>query len=176
MSKLTNETQKDLQKFLDEHLKMQMIALNLSAEADRLGYPGFSHFFQVQAQDELLHIRRISNFILDRDGSYQFNSASVDYKKLNSVKELMQEYQTHRQYFSDLTDELANSAKKNNDLVTHKFYDWFIIDFYEELAEIKDIIDWISMSNGNYYKLDRKMLKREEPNTESVIDPFSYHA
>lgn len=169
------EIQKDLQTYLDEHLKMELIAFNLSAECSKIGYPGFSHFFQVQAQDELLHKRRIANFILTHEGTYQLKAVSVNYKQFKSIKEIMEEYYIHRKYFSDLTTKLANNAKNNNDLITYKFYDWFIIDFYEELGEIKDIIDWIDMSNGNHYKLDRKMLKRAEPNTQLVIDPFTYH-
>lgn len=172
----TKEIEKDLQEYLNEHAKMQQICFNLSANADRIGYPGFSHYYQVQGQDEILHQRRIMNYIMDRDGHFELTKVDVEYKTINSLKEIVEEYKVHREHFATLTNKLAKNAYEAGDLVTYKFYDWFIIDFYEELAEVKDILDWINMSNKDYYDLDRKMLKREEPDTLMVIDPFSPHA
>ena len=172
---LTKEIQKDLQEYLDEHAKMQFICYNLSTNADRLGYPGFAHYYQVQAQDEVLHQRRIMNFMMDRDGTFEMTKVEPVFKELKSIKEVVEEYAHHRKHFAEITNHFAAKSRELGDLVTNKFYDWFIIDFYEELAEVKDILDWINMSNGNYYKLDRKMGKREEPDTKTVIDPFSPH-
>ncbi|WP_425380404.1 ferritin [Spiroplasma endosymbiont of Stenodema calcarata] len=173
---LTKDIEKDLQHYIDEHLKMQFFCYNLSSAAEQLGFPGFSHYFQVQAQDEVLHQRRIMNFMADRDGHYQVKNIVEEYQPIKSIIELITTYQTKRAYFADLTNKLAHHAQEVGDLVTYKFYDWFIIDFYEELAEIKDIIDWIKMSNNSYYKLDHKMALKEEPDTLTVIDPFSPHA
>ncbi len=179
MTKLLNQnSNNDLQEYLTEHIKMQLQCFNLSDEANRLGFPGFEHYFKVQAQDEILHQRRIINFIADCDGTYCINNIKIDNenKQCDSLLMLMKHYQKYRQYFSNLTTKLANNAKEQHDLVTYKFYDWFIIDFYEELAEIKDIIDWIKMANNSYYDLDFKLGTREEPDTLLVIDPFSYHS
>ncbi|WHQ36745.1 ferritin [Spiroplasma sp. SV19] len=173
---LTKDIEKDLQQYIDEHLKMQFFCYNLSSAAEKLGFPGFSHYFQVQAQDEVLHQRRIMNFMSDRDGHYQVKNIVEEYHDIKNITELMETYQTKRAYFADLTNKLAHHAQEVGDLVTYKFYDWFMIDFYEELAEIKDIIDWIKMSNNSYYKIDHKMGAKEEPDTLTVIDPFSSHA
>ncbi|UZQ31162.1 MAG: ferritin [Spiroplasma phoeniceum] len=173
---LTKNIEKDLQHYIDEHIKMQLFCYNLSSAADNLGFPGFRHYFQVQAQDEVLHQRRIINFILDREGYYQIKNIAEEYKDIKNIIELMETYQTKRAYFAELTNKLAQQANTLGDLVTYKFYDWFIIDFYEELAEVKDIIEWIKMSNNSYYKIDRKMGEKEEPDTLTVIDPFSPHA
>ncbi|APE74376.1 ferritin [Spiroplasma citri] len=173
---LTKDIEKDLQHYIDEHIKMQFFCYNLSSAADKLGFPGFSHYFQVQAQDEVLHQRRIMNFVLDRDGHYQIKNIAEEYKDIKNIIELMETYQTKRAYFAELTNKLAQHANNVGDLVTYKFYDWFIIDFYEELAEVKDIIEWIKMSNNNYYEIDRKMGTKKEPDTLTVINPFSPHA
>ncbi|PWF94852.1 Ferritin-like domain protein [Spiroplasma poulsonii] len=116
------------------------------------------------------------NFVLDRDGHYEVKNITEEYHNVKNITELMETYQTKRAYFADLTNKLAHHAQEVVDLVTYKFYDWFIIDFYEELAEIKDIIDWIKMSDNSYYNIDDKMGAKEEPDTLAVIDPFSPHA
>lgn len=155
---------------------MQFFCYNLSSAAEKLGFPGFSYYFQVQAQDEVLHQRWIMNFLSDRDGHYEVNNIVEEYHDIKSITELMETHQTKRAYFSDLTNKLAHHAQEVGDLVTYKFYDWFVIDFYEELSAIKDIIDWIKMSNNSYYNIDYKMGVKEEPDTLSFIDPFSQHA
>ncbi|AGM24900.1 ferritin [Spiroplasma chrysopicola] len=173
---VATDSVKDLQAFLTEHAKMQLFCYNLSSNADHLGFPGFSHYFQVQGQDEVLHQRRIMNFMMQSDVHFQLDSLTLpEYKKYNNLKEIVEAYKEKRTYFAELTNKLAKEASTRNDLTTTKFYDWFIIDFSEELGEIKDLLDWIAMSNGDYYDLDKKVLKREEPNTLLVIEPFSPH-
>lgn len=120
---LTKDIEKDLQHYIDEHIKMQFFCYNLSSAADKLGFPGFSHYFQVQAQDEVLHQRRIMNFVLDRDGHYQIKNIAEEYKDIKNIIELMETYQTKRAYFAELTNKLAQHANTVGDLVTYKFYD-----------------------------------------------------
>ncbi len=71
---LTNNIEKDLQNYIDEHIKMQLFCYNLISVADKLGFPGFSHYFQVKLQDEVLHERRIMNFVLYRYRHYKIKN------------------------------------------------------------------------------------------------------
>ncbi|AOG60184.1 ferritin [Spiroplasma helicoides] len=165
----------DLNKYIEEHAKMQFICYGLSKKCNELGYPGFTHFFQVQAQDEFVHQRRIMNYLLDRNESYEIPSIKVDEVKCNSIIDVLKTYVEHRKHFAKMTDEFSLNAKELKDFTTLKFYEWFVIDFYEEISETHDLIDWINMSNSNHYEIDKKMAKRENPDTLAVVDPFAPH-
>lgn len=172
---LFKEIQKNLQEYIDKHIEMQMFCFNISVNLNNLGFPGFSYFFQVQAQDEVLHQRRIMNFIMDRNGEYKIKNINIIFSDFKNIHDILNAYYKYRQFFIDITNKFVKNAQLINDFVTNKFYDWFIIDFYKELAEIKDILDWLNISNNDYYNLDKQMLKRKESNILLVINPFSIH-
>ncbi|AGR40928.1 ferritin-like domain-containing protein [Spiroplasma taiwanense] len=173
---LNKKIQKDLQKYIDEHAIMQNKCFNLSKNCNELGYPGFTHFFQVQAQDEFLHQRRIMNYLLGRNSTYIMNTLDLQYKNFDSIIEIIEEYKKCREHFALISNEFWVNAQSLKDIASVKFYEWFIIDFYEEISEINDLLDWIKMSNGNFYNIDKKLAKRENPDTELVVDPFSPHS
>ncbi|AHI52628.1 ferritin-like domain-containing protein [Spiroplasma culicicola] len=166
---------KNLNDYILEHAKMQFVCFNLSKNCDDLGYPGFTHFFQVQAQDEFLHQRRIMNYILDNGLDYKIEGANVEIKKFDNIVDILKEYIHHRTHFAKITNQYTEEAKNNMDYTTVKFYEWFAIDFYEEISETNDLIDWINMSNQNHYDIDKKVLMRENPDTLAVVDPFAPH-
>lgn len=170
------EILKDLQEYIDEHLKMQLICFNLSDTCDKLGYPGFKHFFQVQSQDEMLHQRRIMNYITDRDESYTMSGVQVKRQEFTNIIDILNEYVRLRKHFAKISDDFSANALKVNDFQTAKFYEWFIIDFFEEISETNDLIAWLEMSNGNHYDIDKRVAKRSEPDTAAVIDPFAPHS
>ncbi len=65
------------------------------------------------------------NFVLDRDGQYQIKNIAEEYKDIKNIIELM-DIKKRRATFSDLTNKLAKHANEIGDLVTYKFYYWFI--------------------------------------------------
>ncbi|QGS51692.1 ferritin-like domain-containing protein [Spiroplasma tabanidicola] len=172
---MDKKIQQDLQKYIEEHAKMQFNCYNLSKNCDDLGYPGFTHFFQVQAQDEFVHQRRIMNYLLDRSQSFEAPSVSAEKVSYKSITEILKAYVDHRTHFANITNEFANNAKEAKDYTTFKFYEWFSIDFYEEIAEINDLIDWLNMPNSNHYEIDKNAAKRDNPDTLAVVDPFAPH-
>ncbi|WP_338985688.1 ferritin-like domain-containing protein [Spiroplasma endosymbiont of Diplazon laetatorius] len=165
----------NLQDYINKHIEMQLNCFNLSKKCDEFGYPGFTHFFQVQAQDEFLHQRRIMNYILNNQQDYKIGSIEIKTFELKNIEGILKEYISLRKNFIIMTNEFTNNAKNKNDFATVKFYEWFAIDFYEEISEINDLLDWIKMSNGNHYEIDKKVLKRENPVTLEIISPFSPH-
>ncbi|AGR41844.1 ferritin-like domain-containing protein [Spiroplasma diminutum] len=165
----------NLQDYINEHIKMQFKCFNLSKKCDEMGYPGFTHFFQVQAQDEFLHQRRIMNYLLDKGENYEISLIEVDKPQLNTIEDILKEYIKCRSHFAKITDEFTNNAKEKADFTTVKFYEWFAIDFFEEISETNDLLDWIKMSNGNHYAIDKKVSTRENPDTLAVVDPFAPH-
>ena len=162
----------DLNAYISEHLKYQMLSLKLSNNANRLGFPGFAHFFQVEAADAVVHIRKICNYLMDQDADVEIKDVKVDNFTIKTIQETISKLKTTKEELLALTNKLVKSASDNNDNLTAKFYDWFLVDFYEEIAYEKDLLDWMKMSNNNFYKIDKRLAKTPEPDTLKVIVPF----
>ncbi|AKX34481.1 ferritin [Spiroplasma litorale] len=172
---MNKEIKKDLENYIVEHAKMQYFCFDLSNVCAKLGYNGFAHFFQVQAQDEFLHQRRIINYLLDRDQDFEITNFTADKNNCKTIIEVLEVYKTHREKFAEMTSNYYKHANEFEDYVTAKFYDWFLIDFYEEIAETKDMIDGLKLQNSDHYSADKKASERVEPNTGPVVDPFAPH-
>lgn len=162
----------DLNDYISEHLKYQMLSFKLSNDANQKGYPGFARFFQVEVADAVVHIRKICNYLMDQDAQVEIKDIKVPTFTTKNIEEALKKLKSTKEELLDFTNKLVKSARENNDNLTAKFYDWFLIDFYEEIAYEKDLLDWIAMSNSNLYKIDKRLLKTEEPDTLKVIIPF----
>jgi len=168
ISKINN----DLNQFISEHLTYQILSLKLSNDANQKGFPGFAHFFQVEAADAVVHIRKISNYLMDQDANIEIKDIKIPTFTSENITATLKILKTAKEKLLDLTNKLVNSARENNDNLTAKFYDWFLIDFYEEIAYESDLLDWIAMSNQDLYKIDKRLGKTPEPDTLKVIVPF----
>lgn len=162
----------DLNNYISEHLKYQMLSFKLSNDANQKGFPGFARFFQIEAADAVFHIRKICNYLMDQDAEVEIKDIKVPTFTAKNIEDTLKKLKSTKEELLDFTNKLVKSARENNDNLTAKFYDWFLIDFYEEIAYEKDLLDWIAMSNHNLYKIDKRLLKTEEPDTLKVIVPF----
>lgn len=162
----------DLNQYISEHLKYQMISLKLSNDANQKGFPGFAHFYQVESADALVHIRKIANYLMDQDAEVEIKDIKVPTFTTKNIEETLKKLKSIKEELLEFTNKLVKSARDNNDNLTAKFYDWFLIDFYEEIAFEKDLLDWIAMSNSDLYKIDKRLGKTPEPDTLKVIVPF----
>lgn len=174
MKKIDIKLNNLLNEFANKHNTLQLECYSLSSIANNLGYPGASKWFQVQAQDEVLHTRKIYNYLMDRDEQIIVKTNNVKaYDNLQTLEELITTYKNIKLDFLKFTYDIIEVAKTLQDHLTIKFLDWFLIDFYEEIAEAKDYLDMLKMCNKNYYVIDKRLAKRTEPDTLKVIIPYS---
>ena len=164
----------DLQNYINFHIKYQMRAYNLATRANQLGFPGFYHFFQVEAADAMVHTRRIMNYISSRGDNYKLYPMDdiKDYSELGVIG-LIKELKYIKEKALEITNCNIKNANKEKDFLTAKFYDWFLLDFFEEISYENDILDYINMKDNALYSVDKKLAKAKEPCIEEVIKPFS---
>lgn len=162
-----------LNEFANEHTALQLDCYSMASTADQLGFPGASYWFLVQAQDEVLHTRKIYNYLIGRDQKLDVKVNQTKNGQEKSLLELIKNYKKYKEDFIQKTYNLIDEAKKVQDYLTTKFLDWFLIDFYEEIEQAKDYIDMINMSNGDLYSFDKRLSKRKEPDTLAVIPAYT---
>lgn len=162
-----------LNNFADEHNKLQLEFYKMAAISNDLGFPGASKWFQIQAQDEVLHARRIYNYLMSTNAPVTITVLPLDTHNLTSLFDLMTRYSEYKKSILKTTYQLIAAANAANEFLTVKFLDWFLIDFYEEISLADDYLDMIKMSNNDYYGIDKKLQKRQEPVTAVVIQPYA---
>lgn len=171
---MPKEVEKALNQFLQDHIKLQLDCYNYSFLADELGFNGLCHALQVQAQDEVLHQRKIINYLFQREANYSIATIPVNSgsAKVKTAEEIIIWWHEAKGIFLQKTHELKKLAQAKDDYSTAHFLNWFIEDFCEEIDELKVLHDEYVIANGDHYKWDRRLGKTEEPPTLKVIVPF----
>jgi len=156
ISKLLNEQVTD--EYLNAYLYTDMAIYYARESLD-----GFSHWFKIQAQEEVSHAELIVGYLQD-------NGVNV---KLGTLEKPAKEYKSHGdplQYFlikeKEVTkrfDILYSTAIEEKDYRTMKFLDWFISEQNEEEANANTLIDKYKLFGGNsggLYGLDSELGQR----------------
>ncbi|WP_381415463.1 ferritin-like domain-containing protein [Spiroplasma endosymbiont of Anurida maritima] len=164
-----------MENYLEKHLEMQIYCSNLAMNLDELKLSGMSHFFQLQSHDEALHQRRITNYLLQNSEQIYRKGIEFSFSKKKTGLDCLEEYLEKRTEFLKLTNELCESAMKNQDHLTYNFYNWFLQDYYEEIDEINTFIDKIYLDEKNYFNVNEMMGKREDVAVSPVVTPFAPH-
>lgn len=176
---MNNELLKKLNEFLIYHVKYQLKLYELSSVVNSKRYNGLSRWMQVQAQDEVLHQRKIINYLFDHEkeilvsrSSYNFEGEKENLKKDFRVEKVLLWMKEEKEKFLQDTERIIENASSAKDFDVVKFLDWFVIDFHQEIAELREIIDRLLLAGNNHYHWDKDLGKRKEPDTAKVIVPF----
>lgn len=164
----------DVTSFLNLHILTQMNCMQISKELAEHGYPGFAWFYQVQAEDEFMHQRRIINFLQGSRGAGDYLLEAPKFKtfKINGPKQAIEYYIEMRQETLNTAIKYKDNAHKVGDYLVADFYNWFIKDYWTEINENNDILDRVKMNPESLAGLDRRMGKRSEIEPDHVIHPM----
>lgn len=149
---------------INEEIQSAYIYLAMSAEADRMGLPGFSHWFKMQYQEELNHADKFFNYILERDGEVKLAAISAPKIDNETAMSLFEKSLAHEQHISSCIFKLKDLARAESDHATDVFLEWFITEQVEEEANARAVIDQLKMVDGNangLFLIDRELAGRQ---------------
>ena len=124
--------------------------LSMSAFAHAQGYPGMAHWFEVQYQEELDHVKIFFDYILQRDGRVMLDPIQGVPTEWANPLEIFQNTLKHEQTVTGL-------------IATQSMLKWFIDEQVEEEENAKNIIDSLKMIGDNgygIYTLDKDLATR----------------
>ncbi len=149
---------------INEEIQSAYIYLAMSAEADRMGLPGFSNWFKMQYQEELLHADKFFNYVLERDGQVKLAAIAAPEVKDETAMSLFEKSLSHEQHISQCIFKLKDLAREESDHATDVFLEWFITEQVEEEANARAVIDQLKMVDGNpngLFLIDRELAGRQ---------------
>lgn len=137
--------------------------LSMSAYANAQGYPGMAHWFEVQYQEELDHVKIFFDYILQRDGRVMLDPIQGVPTEWANPLDLFQNTLKHEQTVTGLINKLYATSLEDNDFATQSMLKWFIDEQVEEEENAKNIIDSLKMIGDNgygIYTLDKDLATR----------------
>lgn len=144
--------------------------LSMSTYAHRAGFKGFANWLFVQVQEELAHAVHIYQYILDRSSPVAFSSIAVPPTAFDGLKSVFEKVLAHEQHVTDLINNIATVAQRENDHASYNFIMWFVNEQVEEEANAEEILSKIRLMGDNsalLYALDTELAARV------YVDPFA---
>ncbi len=161
---LSNTMQAALNEQINEELASAYIYLQMAAESDRLGMPGFVNWFKMQYQEELAHADRFFNFVLERNGEIELQAIAKPALDNETPLSLFEKALAHEQHITHCIFKLKDLARKESDHATDVFLEWFVNEQVEEEANAQGVIDQLRLVDGSpngLFMIDRELANRQ---------------
>lgn len=152
-----------LNKQINEEFFSAYVYLAMAAESDRMGLPGFSNWFKLQFNEELVHVDKFFNFVLERDGTVELEEIKRPELANETALSLFEKTLAHEQHITQCIFDLKDLARAESDHATDVFLEWFITEQVEEEASVRAVIDQLKMVDGNpngLFLIDRELATR----------------
>lgn len=161
---LSDNMQSALNTQINEELQSAYIYLAISAEADRLGLPGFANWFKLQYTEELAHADRFFHYILERNGEVDLQALTKPKIGPETPLSMFEKSLTHEQHITHCIFKLKDLAREESDHATDVFLEWFVNEQVEEEASAQEVIDKLKLVDGSpngLFMIDRELATRQ---------------
>lgn len=156
-----------MQKALNDQLNFEYfsayIYFSMSAHFEAKGLKGCANWMRIQYQEELTHVDKFFDYILERGGKVTL--AQID-KPANTWKANVSPFQDalkHEQKVTARINKLVDMARSEKDHATENFLQWFVAEQVEEEASVGEIVDQIKLageSGGGMFMVDKELSAR----------------
>ncbi|MEM0377763.1 MAG: ferritin [Thermosphaera sp.] len=158
------ELLKAFNKQLNQELQNAYLYLSMAAFFDEKSLSGFSHYFKIQAKEELEHAMKFYEHIIDRGGEIELYDIPAPPKRWNSPLELVEEFYNAERRNTERIWELVDLAIKHNDKAAESFLKWFVDEQVEEEKNASELLAKIKLIGDNIaglLQLDRVLAERK---------------
>ena len=137
--------------------------LAMSAFCEEKSLPGIAHWLRAQAKEELDHVMKFYNFILDRGGRVAFADLGKPKSDFTSLTEVFKESLENERAVTRAINQLYTLTSKEQDYASQAFLNWFVTEQVEEEKTVESIIEAIKRigERGDaLYTLDKDLGSR----------------
>lgn len=161
---------KTMQDALNEQVNKEFYSaylyLAMSAYCNTIGLPGFSNWMRHQYEEEILHVTKMFDYILDQGGEIQLLKIDQPPKEYGSPVDIFETTLEHEQFVTGCINELMGLAVDEKDYATQTFLQWYVTEQVEEEANVNDILAPLRMvgdDKGGLMMIDQQLATRTPP-------------
>jgi ferritin len=125
---------------------------------------GFSHWMNLQVQEELQHAAKFYHYILEREGNLVLTDVKAPPKTFKSPLAACEAALAHERKNTKQINALMDIAIAAKDHACAAFLQWFVDEQVEEEAQTSQLVENVKMvkdSGGALFMLDRELAKRQ---------------
>ena len=142
--------------------------LAMSAYCNTMGLPGFAHWMRMQYEEEIMHVTKMYDYIMDQGGEVNLMAIEQPEKEYGTPLDIFETTLEHEQYVTNLIHRLMDLAVEERDYATQTFLQWYVTEQVEEEANVNDIVSPLRMvgdDKGGLMMIDQQLASRMAPSS-----------
>jgi ferritin len=160
---LSEKMQGALNEQLNWELYSSYIYASMSAYFHDLNLDGFANWMRVQALEELTHVGKFFDFIIERGGRVLMKAVDGPATEWASPKAAFEDALGHEQGVTGRINDLVNLALEEKDHATNIFLQWFVTEQVEEEDSVGRVLQQLKLIGdhpGGLFMVDRELAQR----------------
>lgn len=160
---LSQQMQDALNQQINEELFSAYLYASMASHFEFTNLPGFAQWMRIQGQEELVHARKIVDYVNNRNGRVVFQALAAPKTEWATPLAALEDAYKHECHISECINNLQGMALKQNDHASHAFLEWFATEQVEEESNADSIVQALKMVEGapsGMFLLDREMAQR----------------
>lgn len=140
--------------------------LAMSAYSNTIGLPGFAQWMRFQYQEEILHVTKMYDYILNQGGQVHLKAIEEPAKEYGTPLEIFENTLAHEQFITRSIHTLMGLAVDERDYATQAFLQWYVTEQVEEESNVNDILAPLRMvgnDKSGLMMIDRQLAARQAP-------------
>jgi ferritin len=137
--------------------------LSMAAYCEGMNLKGFGHWMRLQSQEEMIHVNKFFDYVLDRRGKVELKAIEGPPTSWESPLDVFEHTLKHEQHVTSLINNLADLAIADKDHATHGLLEWFLNEQVEEESVADQIVSELKLLKGSsdgLYLLDKELATR----------------
>ncbi len=158
---------KQMAEALNDHLNKELYSaylyMSMSSHAHHIGLKGCANWFDIQVQEELLHVQRAYSYLLDQGTKVILEAIDKPPTEFKSALDLFETTLNHEKQVTARINDLVGLANKENDYATSNMLQWFVGEQVEEETSVDDIIQKLKLVGNDgtgLFMIDKELSAR----------------
>lgn len=160
---LSKKMQEALNSQINAEYYSSYLYLSMAAYCEQIDLKGFGRWFRIQAQEEMVHVMKFFDYVLDRSGEVTLTAIEGPATSWASPLAVFESALAHEQYITGRIGKLVDLALAESDHGTNALLQWFVNEQVEEEASVDVIVKQLKMAGDApvvLLMLDRELGQR----------------
>jgi len=161
---------KDIAHALNQQINCELesayLYLSMASSCHAQDLPGCAHWLECQSTEELGHVRRLYDYLLQRGERVSLEGIPKPEQTWDSVKIIFESALAHEKGITARINNLISLARENKDYATEQFLQWFVAEQVEEEANVHSVIVQLSRAKDSATLLWVDNQLKQRVNTE----------
>lgn len=161
---ISKRLEEELNKQLNAEMYSAYLYLSMSAYLSKENLNGFSHWMQLQFEEEQAHAMKFFQYILDRGGDVKLEVIKQPRLDWDGIVDVFKNIYKHEQHITSLINNLVDIAIQEKDHATVAMLQWYVSEQVEEEASVSELLHQLQIIEGKgpgLFMLDREAKARQ---------------